>query len=470
MTGQTGTTAYDAVVYPTALFAQTAPDRMATIATLAGLDPPPIATARVLEIAAGDGFNLTALAAAWPDAAFLGFDLAASAVARGNETIAAAGLSNIRLEVIDLLEAGDMLDGTFDYIIAHGLYAWVPPEVRAATMALIGRRLSPNGVAFVSYNALPGGYHRMALRDALLFAVADIEDDQARLDVAYENLELLARGTAQESPAQASLRHAAEAALNQPRSVVFHDELGAHYHPQSLSDVVDAARGAGLRFLGEATLGCLQQAFLPEGWPMSSDPDLQLLHLRQAEDYRQVRFFRSTLFVRDALRPARWLDTRTMDRLYAACDCTRIDTTTFRNVRGEFEIDDADLAAILARLIDAAPARIPVADLGAGEMQRTALFELFDAGHVQLHTVAAPHAVAAGERPRASALARVMAAAEASMIPTLGHELLPADAAGRALLPLLDGTRDRAALAQTTDPATLETVLGELARTGLLLE
>uniref|UniRef100_UPI0035C81FB3 class I SAM-dependent methyltransferase n=1 Tax=Sphingomonas sp. TaxID=28214 RepID=UPI0035C81FB3 len=112
-------TPYDLNAYPTAIFAQTAPDRLATVARLAGLSPPPVETARVLEIGGGDGMNLLALAVAYPRAEFVSFDLAATAVARGRRWLAASGVANLRLEVLDILDATEAPDGPFDYIIAH---------------------------------------------------------------------------------------------------------------------------------------------------------------------------------------------------------------------------------------------------------------------------------------------------------------------------------------------------------------
>ena len=56
-------TAYDEFAYPGQVFPQTHPDRLATIATLLGLEPaPPTEQFRVLEVGCGDGGNLLALA------------------------------------------------------------------------------------------------------------------------------------------------------------------------------------------------------------------------------------------------------------------------------------------------------------------------------------------------------------------------------------------------------------------------
>src|SRR5262245_41296039 len=144
MTETTAPTSYDLVAYPSDAFLATHPDRLATVARLHGLHSPAIETARVLEVGGGTGINVIAMAAAYPDAQFLSFDLAQEPVARGQAIVAAAGLTNVRVELADILVAAETLEGPFDYIIVHGVYSWVPEPVRAAIMRLIGRVLADN--------------------------------------------------------------------------------------------------------------------------------------------------------------------------------------------------------------------------------------------------------------------------------------------------------------------------------------
>ena len=63
-------------------------------------------------------------------------------------------LSNIEIRVADLRDLAAE-QGEFDYIFAHGLYSWVPAEVRDGLLAVCRQRLAPAGVAFVRYNAYP---------------------------------------------------------------------------------------------------------------------------------------------------------------------------------------------------------------------------------------------------------------------------------------------------------------------------
>src|SRR6266699_1618870 len=130
------TNVYDKVRYPSMVHPGSHPARMSALAHLYGR-PSAAWRCRVLEIGCGDGTNLLSLAAAAPQSQFVGFDLAESAIARGRAMAAAAGLTNLELSTNDILNAPQPL-GEFDYVLAHGIYAWVPASIRDALMPLIG--------------------------------------------------------------------------------------------------------------------------------------------------------------------------------------------------------------------------------------------------------------------------------------------------------------------------------------------
>src|SRR5262245_60894890 len=144
---------YDQVRYSNFPYAQTHPDRLATVAILHGLEPPDPFRARVLEIGCGAGGNLMAMAAATPGIRAVGVDLAAAPIEEGRAVIEAVGLENIDLRVGDVRELTDGHLGEFDYIVAHGVYGWIPPVARDALLATIKASLAPAGIAYVSYNA-----------------------------------------------------------------------------------------------------------------------------------------------------------------------------------------------------------------------------------------------------------------------------------------------------------------------------
>jgi 2-polyprenyl-3-methyl-5-hydroxy-6-metoxy-1,4-benzoquinol methylase len=159
---------YDSVPYPSLAFLQTHPDRLAVLGTLYGMIPPPVEHCRVLEMGCGDGSNLIPMAYGLPGSEFMGVDLAANPVERAQQRVRRLDLKNIRIEQMDLMEI-DANFGKFDYIIAHGVYAWVPEPIQKKILEICGANLSANGVAFVSYNTSPAGHVRQALRQMMQF-------------------------------------------------------------------------------------------------------------------------------------------------------------------------------------------------------------------------------------------------------------------------------------------------------------
>lgn len=435
-------TVYDSVAYPTAIFTQTHPDRLAAIARLHDIAAPDPATARVLEVGCGDGMNLLAMAVAAPEASFTGFDLAPTVIERGRARAVAAGLDNVRLEVRDVLEATGDLDGPFDTIIAHGLYAWVPPAVSAALLTLIGRLLAPRGVAFVSYNTLPGGYFRMAVRDLMRHFIPADSDPSHTLRTARDVLTQFAQPQADDGPAMAAYRHQAARTLEQPDGLLFHDELSAEYHPQLHSDVCAAAGRAGLIFLGDTGRGRLDDGFLPDGVAPDADVQAQIVALAQQRDFKELRYFRRSLFVRAEARPRRIFEPRAMRGLWASSHCVR-DGDGWRGEEGTlFAVKDPMLAAALDRLAEARPARMPIAELELDDDRLRSLLQLFDLGPVALHTGAAPFATSRPERPALSSLARALIGEQIENLCTLDHSTVRIeDPVLRHFLAGLDGSR-----------------------------
>lgn len=440
-------TSYDEHAYPTAIFPQTTPNRMAVVATLHGLTPPPIGTARVLEIAGGDGMNSLALAAAFPGMEVVNFDLAGSVIARGNDWARRAGLTNVRNLEMDILDAAaGAIEGPFDYVIAHGIYAWVPDHVREAVMALIGRVLSPHGVAFLSYNAKPGGWLRLAIRDMLMHELQGIEKPEARL--VHARAFLSEYGQPRDRPEEeivTVMRKLALEMVDRPDAVLIHDEMGEAYHPQTLMEVAEAAGRHGLQWLGDSDPAALMNGFL-----MPDDPEHDhalALRRQQSRDYEIGRYFRCSLLVRDTVQPSRHLDVRRLLAFQTATRARVVDEG-YKVDDAEFELNDAALNAALRELIALWPGRRPLAGLLDDEDRLTTWARMFDQGLVHLYVSDAPHVREAGERPEASPLVRVQLEDGFTSVAALDHRTITlADPRARAFVQLLDGTRTRAELA-----------------------
>src|SRR5437762_221844 len=90
-------TAYDEVRYLSRPFAQTHPDRLATLAEWFGMRAAPVERCRVLELGCGSGANIVPMALGLPDSQFVGVDLARTPIVEGQAVVAELGLPNIQL-------------------------------------------------------------------------------------------------------------------------------------------------------------------------------------------------------------------------------------------------------------------------------------------------------------------------------------------------------------------------------------
>ncbi|MBN9521961.1 class I SAM-dependent methyltransferase [bacterium] len=195
---------YDEVPYESHPYAQTHPSRLAVVARLFGLDPPPVETARVLELGAAAGGNLVPVAEAFPRARCVGIDLSARQVADGDAFIKQLGLTNVELRHASITDVDDAY-GTFDYVICHGVFSWVPTAVRDAILDVCAKRLAPNGVAYVSYNTYPGWHMRGMIRDMMRYHAMRFPDAKTRVGQARALLDFLAQSNRQEGAYSALL-------------------------------------------------------------------------------------------------------------------------------------------------------------------------------------------------------------------------------------------------------------------------
>ena len=174
---------YDDFPYQTLPFAQTHPDRLATLAWLFGLEPTPIERCRVLELGCSSGGNLIPMAVTLPHSEFIGIDFSAVEIRQGAADVAASSLANVRLLQMDLRDFGDAF-GSFDYVVAHGLYSWAPNEVQEKVLEICARQLGAKGVAYISYNTLPGWRLGAAVRDAMRYHTRQFTDPKIRVQQA----------------------------------------------------------------------------------------------------------------------------------------------------------------------------------------------------------------------------------------------------------------------------------------------
>jgi len=470
---------YDAVPYDSHPFPQSAMEHLEALAFLFGLDTPPPAEARVLELGCAAGGNLIPFAARHPGSRSLGVDLSSVQVAQGVAAIAHAGLPNIELRAFDISEI-DASFGQFDYIVCHGVYSWVPGPVQDAILRICAENLAPNGVAYVSYNVYPGWKAREIVRDAMILRGGPRDTPEEQLSYARGMLEFLEQSARADSVLKKTLEETMPIVRSANSSYLLHEFLEPCNAPCYFKEFVARAETRGLAYLCDAEPSTM---FVQNYGDKVRDPLLrecggsQLL-MEQYLDFLVNRTFRQTLLVGQArardiryrLEPAR-IRALEVAGLFAAedggvltLDAREQPCHAIRNLKVTLRLP---VHKAVARLLDAAyPASVPAQALIAEAARlvglpleavdgavMTMLEELLILGALRFRRTPVPAAASVSGLPHALPALR----SAPGLAPSAGatanacnqwHEPVALSLLERSLLPLLDGTRSHEALAE----------------------
>ena len=460
---------YDDFPYDDFPFRSSHVDVLATVGGLFGLDPAPPECYRVLELGAGLGGNLLGMAVSFPGSRFVGVDLSGQQMAHARAEVAALGLDNIEFLQADILDLGPSL-GRFDYLLCHGVWSWVPEPVRDAIFQLCRELLTSRGLAFISYNTLPGWHVRGVIRQLLQRTTPVAGTPAERAAAARRYLEALATHAPSER-SQIARMIQSEIELIRPLSdrYLFHEHLAEVNHPVWFSDFLAQAQGHALQYLGDAEL----HATMPgrygaqaEAWIQRDEPDLLTLESRL--DEVGLRFFRRSLLCHGEARIDRVLRVeRLVGHWFAstlkpgAIEPGQAMSLTFTAPDG-FVVSTTDLllAAALTCLHEEQPGGMPLellASTACGRIGRPqaaedvqglgkALLELMARNYVEISRSAPRFVRVAGPRPRTSALVRREARLGKAGVTNLRHVSVGIDSLERSLLQRMDGSLDRSGL------------------------
>jgi methyltransferase-like protein/2-polyprenyl-3-methyl-5-hydroxy-6-metoxy-1,4-benzoquinol methylase len=472
---------YDMTPYNSVSYPPSAPGHLAAVAYLFGLETPDVSNARVLEIGCAAGGNVIPYAAAHPRARIVGIDLSPAQIDQGRLTVQALGLDNVELLAGDIasMDLGPL--GQFDYVIAHGVYSWVPKEVQDALLSAFRTLLTPDGVAYMSYNVYPGWKSKEVARDAMLLASGASATPEEKVRDARGMVDFLEDAVPADSVLARVLAEFRAHSEGFGDSYLLHDELETFNRPCYFYEMVAHAGTHGLAYLAEAH----PEAMFPANFGPKVAEHLaekcggvQVL-VEQYIDFVANRTFRETMLVHaERAQEIRYKpDGSRFRRLHIAALVPPVDEQTrLDNSRQEYQQADgstlftndpgikAALDALSARwpwtlsrqeLVDEVHARLvsagfnPSATLPDHIDSLMGVLILQGQARCRLDPVlpdAAPTPLRLDETARRMAeLTRRKVDASTFNLWHETHLLSPVD---RHLLPLLDGTRDRDALVE----------------------
>ena len=145
------------VLYTEHFFRELSPAWLNYVAVQSGCQPRPLDPGfTYMELGCGLGQTVTLLAGAYPQGRFYGVDFNPAHVDWGRRYAGQAGIGNVEFLERSFLDLTSQEVPECDFIVLHGVYAWVGPAVRAGIQRIIRERLKPGGLVYNSYNCLPG--------------------------------------------------------------------------------------------------------------------------------------------------------------------------------------------------------------------------------------------------------------------------------------------------------------------------
>ena len=445
-------TSYDQVPYAVSSFPESHPRRLQAVAQLLGLDAPAPADCRVLELGCAVGGNIVPMAYSLPGARLVGIDLVASQIDTAKKFAAASGVQNLDLRAASITDVTPEW-GQFDYIIAHGVLSWVPHDVAEKVLQICAEQLTPNGLAYISFNTYPGWHVRMWAREAMQFHADESADPMQRARTGRDFVLALAQ-----APFTATLLKGEEQYLQgRSESYIVHEYLESTNQPFYFRDFAARIAKLGLQYLGDALQNGMvaAQNWAPfKSWMEANRDDL--IRQEQYVDFVRNREFRRALICRGSLTLDRTQMLARAETMQAAAFFRQSPAANglsrFEHQRGEMVTGAGPMHDALVMISRRFPRTISIKEVidAAGQQRATLLRDLLNCwmnGTLELYVDPPPVlAEASSDKPRASSVARYLAAQNQSPI-NQRHGSITVDETQRRFIQLLDGTRTRDQLA-----------------------
>lgn len=469
---------YDQTPYTSFPFPQTHPDLLRSIAFLFGLNAPSPEKARILELGCAAGGNIMAIAARYPNSECVGIDYSARQIEEGNAILKETGLKNLSLRTASILDI-DKSWGTFDYIICHGVFSWVPKEVQEKIIQISAENLSKDGVAYISFNTLPGWNMVRTMRDMMLFHTQRFTTPEEKATQARLMLKFMGESVGKVSAYAQFIEQERAILENQADAYLLHEHLEENNIQYYFHEFMSMAQNQQLQYVADANISLMFAHNFPKEVAdilLTSD---DFLRTEQYIDFLTNRRFRSTLLchadrvLRRNLSPQIMEDTLVSLTLsvpeslanwdYKAPTVIKFDAKSGLSIESAEPIVIAMVQALanagnqpmhVRKLTKAVQEILRRHDMLPRELTEELLFSTICnhalrnllAGAMHLHLEQAAWTLEVAKKPVAFSMARAQAKQGQAWVANLRQEVVGLAPFDLALIQLLDGKHDQAAL------------------------
>ncbi|WP_163834078.1 methyltransferase regulatory domain-containing protein [Spartinivicinus ruber] len=471
--------AYDDTLYRSDPFVKTHPEHLASLGVLFGFTPINPLQCRVLEIGCAMGGNIIPMAMNYPDSEFVGIDISKNQIDIATDQAANLRLKNIKLLNVSIEQIDDSF-GQFDFIICHGVFSWVPPQVQQKILEVCQKQLSEFGIAYISYNVHPGWHIKNIVKDLMRLRVQKSPLEN-KVKEAKAIVELYAKYTAENTQFKDIFNQQLEHLNSVPDHYILHEHLADFNIPYYFYDFMNLAKRYQLTYLCDA---CFNDNFisnLPSEFQQKMlDYSDDRVMVEQYYDFATARTFRSSLLVHDKhqINPivetqrVRLLsllsDLKVQDKIYDLADRSSVQFISQSKVSPELTVSMPITKAAFKSLEDSWPCSLSFNELFQLSYQKLGLsidnqtqeilekdiqqlcddiITAFQANSLRLFRITPPLCVnQVGDKPIASPLIAQQLRDNHEVFTTQHHESLSLDANLKHFIPLLDGTRTNSEL------------------------
>lgn len=323
---------YDKKVYSRLSFPYTRPEAIRAIAALKGIKAPKVNKAKILDLGCAIGDNLFSFAELYPEAKLVGVDLSAKQIELGKDVITKAGIKNCELKAMSILDIDESFS-KFDYIICHGVFSWVPDNVKDKIIEICKNNLTENGVAYISYNTFPGWNMTNSLKDLLRYHTASFSDEGSKIIQARLCMEFFEEiMQEQDLPYAKSLLNEIRQVKANDDSYIYHEYLEGENKPFYLHEFSSMLTKQGLKYFGDVSLVKEYANSISAKGEKSFAEIQDRIHREQYVDFINNNKFRCSLLCHDHQEVTNNIPVKDLDDLYLSV-----------RIHPEIELKDTDI-------------------------------------------------------------------------------------------------------------------------------
>jgi len=457
---------YDAVPYISYPYFNTHPEHLYTIGNLFGMEAASPSSARVLELGCASGGNIIPMAIKFPEADFVGVDYSTVQIDEANKHKEKLGLKNVEFKGVSISDIDESF-GKFDYIAVHGILSWVPKDIQDKIFEVCDKNLSDNGIAYISYNTLPGWGIVRSIREMMLYHTDKFTNPADKIREARMLLNFIKHGNGLNSETAYTkfIQSEIDTLSTCSDSYLIHDHLEENNEPFYFHEFMSNAHKNNLQYLGDAAVATMFIGNFPkETAEVLKKVGNDIVKAEQYMDFIRNRRFRSTLLCKKDIKINRTIKGEKLKDFYLSTgvkpvqDVSKLDFTAdqtidFRGSKGnEFKVRDKYLLAALLCLCEKSCAvnandllqdvaiRLGslVLDNQYEEKLLNSMLVLVFSGNIDLSSAKPSYVDKISEKPEVSELARYQATYTDWVTNEVANKVT-VDLFGRALLQHLNG-------------------------------